>query len=54
MIWPKEASEHKYHISIVRANKREVNDFFNRDNHHIFCEKKHNLKTALCYYAVET
>jgi hypothetical protein len=28
MIWPKKATEHQYHISIVRANKRQVNDAF--------------------------
>ena len=28
MIRPKKATEHKYHISIVRANKRQVNDAF--------------------------
>jgi hypothetical protein len=43
MIWPKKASKRKIHIGIVRANKREVNDFFNRDNHHRVCEKKNNL-----------
>lgn len=43
MIWPKKAGKHKDHIGIVRANKREVNDYFDRDNHYIFCEKKHSL-----------
>jgi len=44
MVWPKKASEHKDHISIVRANKSEVNDFFNRDNHYTLCERKYNSK----------
>jgi hypothetical protein len=26
MVWPKEASKHKDHIGIVRANKRGVNE----------------------------
>jgi hypothetical protein len=42
MIWPKKASEHKDHISIVRANKREVNDAFG-------CKGYHNLEDRGLY-----
>ena len=31
MIWPEKASKTYSHISIVRANKSEVNDYMSRD-----------------------
>jgi hypothetical protein len=43
MIWPKKASRFQYHISIVRANKREVNDYFRGDDNQMICELLHKI-----------
>jgi hypothetical protein len=43
MIWPKKASIDQHHIGIVRANKREVNDYFSGGIYNEACEVQHKL-----------
>jgi len=42
MIWPKKTSKFQYHISIVRANKRQVNVPFG-------CKRYHNVESSCLY-----